>query len=270
MDDGGEVGNAPSVLSTMVPGVRVGLGLQQSQVITQKFNQKWKVGRSWLYYYSKPPGGPLAGIMKCSACEEFRTNSVGSRIWGATGCSTIQILAVKMHKKSDDHKFAFTRRRALHFPQSQPSSVCTSIEPGLQVMVDREKAIILIVMKLLYFVVYNDLPLLQYVEQCRIHALLSTPDMPTIVEYSSYTNVIAGMGFLSAIFEHLRESLFSEVKLSPCYSILIDESRDRTCKLHLIVYLCYLSKGGEGAPCIKFIELMPISRGIGEVMFNSI
>ena len=85
-------------------------------------------------------------------------------------------------------------------------------------------------------------------------------------EYSSYTNVTTGMGFLSAISEHLRESLLSKVKLSPCYSILIDESIDRTCEPHLIVYLCYLSKGGEGALCIKFIELMPLSRGTGEVI----
>ena len=62
----------------------------------------------------------------------------------------------------------------------------------------------------------------------------------------------------------------SEIKLSPCYSILIDESTDRTCEPHLIIYLCYLRKGGEGAHCIKFIELMPLSRGIEEIMFNSI
>ena len=86
-----------------------------------------------------------------------------------------------MHEKSDDHKFAFTRWRALHFPQSEPGSVCTSIEPDFQVMVDREKARIHTIMKLLYFVVYNELPLLQYVEQCQIHALLSTPDMLAIV-----------------------------------------------------------------------------------------
>ena len=68
MDDG-EVRNvAPDAVNSVVPNVRA--GLQQSQVIIRKFNQKWKVGRSWLYY-SKPPGGPLAGIMKCSACEEF-------------------------------------------------------------------------------------------------------------------------------------------------------------------------------------------------------
>ena len=96
---------------------------------------------------------------------------------------------MKMHEKLNDHKFAFTRWRALHFPQSEPSFLCTPIEPSHQVMVDREKARIPIVMKLFNFVVYNDLPLLQYVEQCRVHALLPIPHMPAIVEYSSYTNV---------------------------------------------------------------------------------
>ena len=71
-----------------------------------------------------------------------------------------------MHEKSDDHKFVFTRWTTLHFPQFEPGFVCTPIESGLQVMGNHEKVRILIVTKLLYFVVYNDLPLLQYVEQC--------------------------------------------------------------------------------------------------------
>ena len=80
MNDGGEVGNvARDVINSVMPDVRASLGLEQSQVITQKFNQKWKVGRSWLYY-SKLLGGPLVGIMKCSACEEFRIGSIDSQI----------------------------------------------------------------------------------------------------------------------------------------------------------------------------------------------
>jgi hypothetical protein len=57
------------------------------------------------------------------------------------------------------------------------------------------------------------------------------------------------MGFLSFISQHLHESLLSEVKLSHVYSILIDESTDRTCEPHLIVYICYLGRAGKFAPC---------------------
>ena len=98
-------------------------------------------------------------------------------------------------------------------------------------------------MKLLYFVVYNDLPLLQYVEQHQIHALLSILDMLATIKYSSYTKFTIGMGFLSAISKHLRGSFLSELKLNPCYSILIDESTNMTCEFDLIFYLCYLRKG---------------------------
>ena len=67
--------------------------------------------------------------MKCTTCEEFRTGLVNSQTLDAIGCSTIQILAVKMHEKSNDHKFAFTRWRARHFLQSEPDSICTPIKP---------------------------------------------------------------------------------------------------------------------------------------------
>lgn len=74
-----------------------------------------------------------------------------------------------------------------------------SIEPSLQTMVGREKDKIITAMKLLYFVVYSDQPLLHYVEQCKVHMHFFTPDMHASMEYSHYTNVTAMMGFLDAI-----------------------------------------------------------------------
>ena len=129
---------------------------------------------------------------------------------------------------------------ARHYPRT--GGPVTPIEPGLQIMVDRENSRILIVMKLLFFVVYNDLPLLHYVEQCKIHMLLSTPDMPANTEYSSHINVTATIDFLDVISQHLSSNLVHEVKCNSMYSILIDESIDRTCEPHLIVYICYLTE----------------------------
>jgi hypothetical protein len=206
--------------------------------------------------------------MKCEACEEFKLGRRGSKSWGGSGCSTIQLSAIKQHKKFDDHKWSYTRWMARHYPRT--GGPVTPIEPGLQNMVDRENGRILIVMKLLYFVVYNDLPLLHYIEQCKIHMLLSTPDMPANIEYLSYTNVTAAMSFLDAISQHLRLNLVYEVKRNSMYSILIDESTDRTCEPHLIIYICYLTGGGFDSPYVQFVELMPLSRGTGEVIFECI
>jgi hypothetical protein len=65
-------------------------------------------------------------------------------------------------------------------------------------------------------------------------------------------------------------SLLSKVNLSPIYSILIDESTDRTCEPHLLVYICYLGEAGQFASCMKFVELMPLSRETDEMMFNCV
>ena len=50
---------------------------------------------------------------------------------------------------------------------------------------------------------------------------------------------------------------------------MIDESTDQTCEPHLIVYVCYLTGVSSGSTCVQFIELMPLSRGTREVMFQS-
>ena len=63
-------------------------------------------------------------------------------------------------------------------------------------------------------------------------------------------------------------SLIEEVKSNPVYSILIDESIDRTCELHLIVYVFCLMGVDFGSTCVQFIELMSLSQGIGKIMFK--
>ena len=84
---------------------------------------------------------------------------------------------------------------------------------------------------------------------------LATPNMPSSFEYSSYVNMTSGMGFLDAISQNLYLSLIEEVKNNPIYSILIDESTDRTCEPHLIVYVCYLMGGGSGSTCVQFVDM---------------
>jgi len=78
------------------------------------------------------------------------------------------------------------------------------------------------------------------------------------------------MDFLDIISQHLNSNIVHEVKRSSMYSILIDESTDRTCEPHLIVYICYLTGGGFDSSCVQFVELKPLSREIGEVMFECI
>ena len=56
---------------------------------------------------------------------------------------------------------------------------------------------------------------------------MATPNMPSSFEYSSDVNVTSTMGSLNAISHNLYLSLIEEVKNSPVYLILINESTDR-------------------------------------------
>ena len=60
------------------------------------------------------------------------------------------------------------------------------------------------------------------------------------------------------------------MKNLPILSLLVDESTYRTLKQHLIVYVCYLPRGGMGPLCMQFVELLSIPRGTGEAMYNKI
>ena len=60
------------------------------------------------------------------------------------------------------------------------------------------------------------------------------------------------------------------MKDSSVLSLLVDESTNRTLEQHLIVYVCYLARGGIGPSCMQFVELLSVPRGIEEVMYNKI
>ena len=59
-----------------------------------------------------------------------------------------------------------------------------------------------------------------------------------------------------------------EILQSPFYSILVDESTDRTMAHHLIVCVTYLTNEGRGKCVAKFICLLQINDGTSQSMYD--
>jgi hypothetical protein len=59
-------------------------------------------------------------------------------------------------------------------------------------------------------------------------------------EYYSYVNITYGKEFLPATKEIYWEKIEAEMFCSPFYSILVDESIDKTLEQHLIVYILHI------------------------------
>jgi hypothetical protein len=68
--------------------------LNPSKIFLRVFNNKWNIGRRWLFW-SKPSGGRIVGVTKCKACEKFKLGGIYLRIWGGSGSSKIQLSVVK-------------------------------------------------------------------------------------------------------------------------------------------------------------------------------
>ena len=72
---------------------------------------------------------------------------------------------------------------------------------------------------------------------CDLHRYKGTPNMPLTNEYSLYINITSSKEFLLVAKEVYWETLKAEICSRPVYSILVDESTDKTMEQHLIVYI---------------------------------
>eukprot|EP01018_Ginkgo_biloba_P030781 Gb_34347 [translate_table: standard] len=72
--------------------------------------------------------------------------------------------------------------------------------------------------------------------------------MPKCVDYSSYTNRKVASEFIHTISEYLERIQEKKMLESPFFSLMLDESIDRSLEKHLIVYTIFLdSKDGASS-----------------------
>lgn len=153
---------------------------------------------------------------------------------------------------------------AKHYSWSE--GLIAPTKPDLQTIVDHEKRRIFTVTKFLYFVVSNYKSLLIYVDPCKINMHMATLNVSSSLEYSSHANVTSTMEFLDAISQKLYLNLLRRSKVIQFdINWWVNWSNMRTTSY----YVCLSLNGvGFGSTCVEFI--VPLSRGIWEVMFQSI
>ena len=131
------------------------------------------------------------------------------------------------------------------------------------------KAKIITAMKFMYFIVLNCLPMSCYTSMCNFAKELDFGGLHGSKDYATYANVILEREFVIAIAQHIESNQVEEVRNSPCFSLHLDESSDRTLKSHLIVYLSYLDKGGLGQPKSLFLSLFAIYNGTAQSIYDA-
>ncbi|KAH7364992.1 hypothetical protein KP509_18G002600 [Ceratopteris richardii] len=123
-------------------------------------------------------------------------------------------------------------------------------------------------MKIVYFCALEDIPLDNYPNHCKLLRELDTRNMPASDEYSSYVNAVSGKEMLMAIKDHIKMKFLCDIRASPFYSLLIDESTDHTIQKHFIIYALYVTNAGKGPIRCVFIELLSVENVSAKCIFD--
>jgi hypothetical protein len=146
---------------------------------------------------------------------------------------------------------------------------CKPIPQHVISITEGMKAKIVYAMKFMYFIVLNCLPVSCYTSMCNFAKDMDFGGLPGTNDYATYANAVSGREFVIAISQHIESKQVEEVRNSPCFSLFLDESTDRTLESHLIVYISYIDKGGLGQPKSLFLSLSAICNGIAQSIYDA-
>ncbi|MCO5576302.1 hypothetical protein L7F22_030113 [Adiantum nelumboides] len=75
---------------------------------------------------------------------------------------------------------------------------------------------------------------------------------------------------LLAIKDYVKLQMLADMCASPFYSVLIDESTDRTMEKHLIMYVLYVGNGGMGRARCSYVELLPVANANAKGIYDAV
>ncbi|MCO5567614.1 hypothetical protein L7F22_021308 [Adiantum nelumboides] len=197
-------------------------------------------------------------FMKCLWCEKYKQKGP----WGkGKGCKTIQVSAIRKHKRSPEHRFATLKVL---------NEGGMKMQTHMEVLSSKVQRRVITCMKLMYFIAKEDLACKKYKKLCDLAYALDVQAMPVKNDYSAYTNVMAGKDFVSCISEYLQTIQLGQVKQSPFYSLMIDETTDRAMEKHLIIYIAFLSCAGLGVCKTQFARMVVVADGSAQTKYEAL
>ena len=135
-----------------------------------------------------------------------------TRPWGIDiVLSTLQHDSLVVHASSSAHKLSQEKWIYGNERKTKP------ITEHIACIDDKNKERVITTMKLVYWMVQEDLPLSKFESLCLLTMSLQTPNMPKNKYYTSYTNHMAAKEFIFSISEYLEELQISKMLNSPFF-----------------------------------------------------
>ncbi|KAH7439134.1 hypothetical protein KP509_04G046700 [Ceratopteris richardii] len=236
----------------------------ESQEVIKKSSRKWRSQWTLLHpwaYLSKSMINEER--IKCSFCEDAKKVN----IYTQKGSSSIMVSALRDHASTSDHKDAVcmlnARKRMDDFGKGP-------LEEGVENM--------MCLLDMTHGHSFHETSgglgacplyfLEKYPSHCRLLRDLGMPSMPGLDEYGSYINAVLGREMLLVIRDYVKMQLMSELRASPFYSLLINESTNPTIHKRLIIYILYITTWGKGHVKCDFVELLAVENGTVKCIYD--
>lgn len=118
--------------------------------------------------------------------------------------------------------------------------------------------------------VQEDLPLSKYEIFCLFVMPLQTPNIPKNKDYTSYRNHMSTKEFLFSISQYLEELQILKMLDIPFFSLMLDESTDRSLEKYLVVYAIFFNSKGSRPQISQFLKLINVFDGRGKTTYDVI
>lgn len=205
--------------------------------------------------------------MLCDLCIRHQRRPkkcvIGRAVWVDLPCSSIRRAACVAHKETESHKEACLFEAAA-------SSTSQGIEAGFV----REEAVnrkaMIAAMTVLYMLCKEEIPhttkfgpVLDVVQHVG-GDILKTLNKGANQKYTSMRHI---SDLVTIFYEVIWEKIAEEVRSSPFYSVMVDETTDVATTNQLIVYLRYLKKGKS---CTTFGGVVALPNGKADTIRQAI
>ena len=240
-----------------------------------KWNPTWTVKYPWLYCEKKNE----KEVMFCNTCK----NAGISSMWTTTGSEWLKEDCIERHQQSKKHEKAVSAKNSNQL----------TIKEGFMQQMSNNQALIIGCMRNVYYLTQRNIALNNYESLCDLilyqnnyqyqtgdedfiqnlrppllqnHSEFTTSSSST--NYALYKNAVAGKELLSSIFTIIEESVIAEVKNSPCWSLLIDESNTNVISEKTIALVSKHLVNGE--PIFRYLGLAQVTDASANGIMNLI
>lgn len=211
------------------------------------FNSSWLISFPWL----KPSSFNGKDVLLCQLCIQHhnRNTRFQNSPWIKKGFATVRLDKIRGHERSQMHTLSVAAEATfLNKNENEKKEEENS----------KSFKAVLTAMKCLEFLVKHNLPHVSLFEDFVNFAIdeLASPHLAPLrkaknANYTSYTTINE---FLDSVTLAKEEEILDDIKKSPCFSIMVDETSDVNNRKHMAVGVKYLKDGKNNTSFLYKIQ----------------